>query len=150
MSSHIVPYPITSLLETYYVDNWNEIKRHIRYYRPEVFSVYEHVLKTNVEVPNYWLAFVRELAQSSRKYVVEKEAIRAQFAPLPAAADKHQSMFQECEAAESCYGYQIHHIRPKYDCYSERQKKENKKKTESDNSLQVGNCNDYFHKFKSR
>ena len=147
--SHIVPYPITNLLETYSVDNWSEIKRDIRYYQPAIFSVHEHFLKTNVEVPNCWLALVRELAQLSRNSVAEKEAIRAQSAPLPAAADKHQSIFQEFEVSGSCYGYQIHHIRPKYDYYSERKKKDNKKKTESDNNLQVANCNKYFHKFKS-
>ena len=147
--SHIIPNPIIDPLLTYSVDTWSDIKQNVSTFQPAIYSVHEFFLKTNVEVPACWIALVKELAKLSRQSISQKEAIRAESPSLPAAEERHQTIFDQYEASGSCYGYKIHHTRPKYDFQSERKGKSKKKNVESDNNIKVGDCNKYFHKFST-
>ena len=152
--SHIIPNPIIDPLLEYSVENWMNIRTDINRYQPAIYSVHEQLNKTGVAVPECWLVLIREIAQLSRQSIALKEEIRAGGPPLPAAEEKHQSLFEEYQVSGSCYGYRIHHTRPKYDYDSEtKKKKKDKKKKKNvviyEDNIKVGECNKYFAKFST-
>ena len=99
---------------------------------------------------DFLFALFRDVGVKSAKLHTDLIEHRAESAPIPIAAEKHQSLFSKGNVNGVSYGYRVEHLRPTYDYKSETDPKakrvKNQRTTEKELIL-IGQCEKYFMQF---
>ena len=125
---------------------------------PWIVRIMDGLKHENRNIPTCFYDLVKDIASQSQKLIEDLIKHRKKSPEIPIATDKHQTLFNKPATTGTHYGYEVQHIRPKYDFPSEYKKIKKKKKhkiKESDHNGDdgsgqfVGNCNKHFAHYKA-